>query len=357
MDENKSGYISTPPFVTDWQSTKETGVVSDREVRDWKPLLPLGEPQYQPGGSYKIFDTQSCVSFSVAHSLEAQANFLLPSLTSVQVKTLTDAGFIVDGKFDLSARYLAYHSKTTEDGNSFQKVLDTARTVGMVPDKDWAFTKDLKSFSDWISTPPDLKKKADVWLSVFETKYDWLFWEGDSLSKMQKLSLVKESLPICPILVGRPWCPSCNPSKVKEGVPIKDCGLTRAGHATVIYEVEKDNDQKVRDTYLPYDRVFDDDYWIERAMRAVLTIREVVVDAKPTRPTVRCALGDNSPAVFAVQVALRYLGFFKANPTGYYGPITAQAVGAYQAARNISPTASGSVGPKTLAAFAADFGF
>lgn len=349
----RPGDRTDAPKLTDWRAELETGVTV-REVADWLPFLPPGEAQYVPKKKGTVhpkwFDTASCVSFSVAHSLEAQANYLLDSLAKPQREKLEKAGFIVSGRFDLSPRWLASTSGTTEDGNAYGRVLEVARTKGMVPVSDWPFPQTLRSFREWIQTPPDLSEKAAVWLSVFDLKYDWLFWGGDGKTRGQKLSLVASALPTCPVLVGRPWCPSCNPSKVKPGVPIEDCGVESSGHATVIYGMEDDLDQLALDTYPPFLRVFDEAYWIQHAFRAVLTIKEPAVEPeKPKVPTRNVAYGERSENVRKAQACLAYLGFLKVNPTGYYGDITADAVRRFQRSVGIKPAPS-NVGPRTRAA-------
>jgi peptidoglycan hydrolase-like protein with peptidoglycan-binding domain len=58
--------------------------------------------------------------------------------------------------------------------------------------------------------------------------------------------------------------------------------------------------------------------------------------------------GDTGEAVTALQNQLQQLGFFQANATGYYGPLTEAAVRRFQAARNLS--VDGVAGPSTKAA-------
>lgn len=350
----RSGYNPRPPLVTDWRAGLETGIAETRDVERWFQFLPAGEPQYLPGGTFKVFDSLSCVSFSVAHSVEAQCNYLLPSLTESQRRTLSDAGFIAGGRVDLSARWLASVSGTTERGNSFGVVLDVARKVGMVPKADWDMQSTLRSFADWISTPPDLSAKAAVFLSIFKIQYQWLFWEGDHLGAAEKLARVGAALPVSPVLVGRPWCPSCNPSRIRAGTIIEDCGVQSAGHATVIHRLHIDGDQDVRDTYEPFDRVFDAGYWIQHAVQAVVTINVPPAPIpKPPAPASQCRLGDRTPAVAALQAALVYLGYLRApSPNGlpYFGTNTQEALGKFQSASGIYPTAPESFGQRSLVA-------
>lgn len=349
------------PTLTSWRSGMESGVSAERNVSDWATFLSPGVPQYQPGSrdyANKIFDTVSCVAFASAlGSVQAQANYLLPTLTEGQRYLLERRGFIVEGKVKLSARFTAYASGTTHNGNSYERVLDSIRNVGCVPERDWPFSADLRSFEEWIARPAnyaELEREAAAWRSVFQLKYEWLFWNGDGLNAPQKLARIRAALPNAPVLVGRPWCRSCDPSQVKEGVPIKDCGKVEAGHATCIVSLQKDNDQEVRDTYPIYDRVFDDAYHIHHAFSAVLTVNaEAPQKPKPVTPSRHCHFNDRNEAVAELQAALVHLGYLKApSPVGrpWYGNLTAAAVLAFQIDSGISPVSAHDFGPKSLAA-------
>lgn len=67
-------------------------------------------------------------------------------------------------------------------------------------------------------------------------------------------------------------------------------------------------------------------------------------------PTSGLALGAEGQAVRDLQTTLKSLGYFTADVTGYFGPITRSAVIAFQIAKGIDPI--GSVGPLTRAALA-----
>lgn len=57
--------------------------------------------------------------------------------------------------------------------------------------------------------------------------------------------------------------------------------------------------------------------------------------------------GDRSAEVTALQLRLQKLGYFKNKATGYYGPLTRQAVMRYQQAKGLAP--DGVIGPSTQA--------
>jgi peptidoglycan hydrolase-like protein with peptidoglycan-binding domain len=68
--------------------------------------------------------------------------------------------------------------------------------------------------------------------------------------------------------------------------------------------------------------------------------------AKQASATVK--FGERSPEVAALQQRLQKLGYFNTKATGYYGPITREAVMRYQQAQGLTP--DGVVGPNTQAA-------
>lgn len=64
-----------------------------------------------------------------------------------------------------------------------------------------------------------------------------------------------------------------------------------------------------------------------------------------TEPAMALRQGDRGQAVIALQQKLKHLGYFHANVTGYYGPMTVQAVRDYQCAKGLP--AIGVAGPQT----------
>ncbi len=76
-----------------------------------------------------------------------------------------------------------------------------------------------------------------------------------------------------------------------------------------------------------------------------------VPTATATKTSSEMAQGSSGDAVKAVQIQLIALGYLKSTATGYFGPLTHEAVLAFQKANGIDPI--GIVGPKTKAALAA----
>jgi len=71
----------------------------------------------------------------------------------------------------------------------------------------------------------------------------------------------------------------------------------------------------------------------------------------PSSASSELSLGARGETVRAIQQKLKDLGYFSADITGYFGPITRTAVVAFQEAKGIEPL--GIVGPKTRAALEA----
>lgn len=69
---------------------------------------------------------------------------------------------------------------------------------------------------------------------------------------------------------------------------------------------------------------------------------------KSVTPTVLFQIGSDGPQVTAIQAQLTDLGYFNHVLTEYYGPVTSQAVQAFQSAHQLSPT--GEIDSTTLKA-------
>jgi len=103
---------------------------------DWRPYCPTLEKQKDP------VETMACVSFSLLNNLETQYKF---------------KGISVN----FSDRFLAKISNTQANGNTFEKVADTARKIGLVLESQWPNSPKAQTFSDYYkSIPQDTLNKA-----------------------------------------------------------------------------------------------------------------------------------------------------------------------------------------------------
>lgn len=365
------------PGPRDWRFGRETGFVDGADQpRSWVDLLPDPEIQYQRkkrGSLDRVFDTSACVTFSVENWAEASfaGLYRAGALAESQISLLDAHGFLVweDGvpQLNLSDRDLAARAGTTEDGNSFARVLETLRTVGPIPEADHPFAPDLKTWEEYMVPGPQLQAKRDAWLEVFPAhggvQYELMFWAGEPIGRAQKLALVRQALASGPVLASCPVCPGWSRYKAKEGKAIEDCGLETGGHATICVDFPAQDDTRRHfDHYEPFVKTLAPDYWLNHAYRARLVPKAVAVPPpkpKPVAPAVSLQLGSRSPAVIQLQACLVYLGYqtVASDPARpYFGDRTREALLAFQRAEKVDTPAKLTAlngeyyGAKTLAA-------
>lgn len=106
------------------------------ESADYRPFAPVHEKQKDPVECY------GCVSFSLNNNIEIQHN-----LKGINV--------------NLSDKFLAKVSGTTKNGNSFERVADAARHIGVVFESDWPNSPKAKTFEEYYKTiPSEVMAKA-----------------------------------------------------------------------------------------------------------------------------------------------------------------------------------------------------
>jgi hypothetical protein len=106
------------------------------ESGDWRPYAPPHERQKDP------IETMACVSFSLTNCLETQYKF-----------------YGVDVNF--SDRFLAKMSGTQLNGNTLERVADTARNIGLVLESEWPNSPKAQTWAEYYKNiPDDVKAKA-----------------------------------------------------------------------------------------------------------------------------------------------------------------------------------------------------
>jgi hypothetical protein len=322
------GVIIKKPLPTDYFFGGETGILFE-EINpsgDWLGYLPTGE--YQLG---VFFDTMACVTFSALNCVETQINFLIKNgkLNNDKIRSLRDWGFLDEsGNFNCSDRFTAKMSGTTHQGNTLTNVWDSIRKDGLVPEKMWAYPRlqrePVFSWDDYYQEiPQNIKDFAKNILTIFDFKYEWLYWGqcGDP-----NLELIKKGLKQCPIQIAAPVCPKWNES------PVSPCGTCTAGHATMVFRV--DNYIRDFDHYEPFQKALNLNYTIPYCLKGIVSVKAEVPIPAPVMHyfAVDMVFGERSEEVRWLQKALKQYGFFPANvlETGYYGTITQKAVKDFQ---------------------------
>lgn len=323
------------PGPEDYIAGGETTIGAEIRIPDgnWVPYEPTPEAQFAPG-----FDTMSCVTFSATNVLEMQVNWLIRNgkMSQAAIDGLKALGFFdSNGNFNISDRYTAIMSGTTKNGNYLQKVAESLRKDGILPDKDFPFGgTTFEEYHDASKITPAMKAKAQKAYEFLTLAYDWVFFDDIPELSDDQFNKATEALKSVPVQIGI---------------------QTPASHAISLVTLYKQNNA-------PYYKVFDhypnyqfegDGYRPHFGMRIYLS--EVPVAPTPAPKTYPAyvfntdlTFGMRNADVKVLQQVLIVEGLMKAGlDTGYFGAITQQAVKSFQARYGIQTV--GRVGPQTRA--------
>lgn len=309
MPPNTGVIIEQRP--TDWIAGVETGIAYiDRRIK-WANFLPTNEKQY-----FTKFDSHACVSFAATNCIETQLNaFLAMGLLSAELcAPYLDA----NGKFNFSDRFLAKMSGTTINGNSLQAVIDCTRRCGLVAEVDWPTLPNMDFATYYGEIPQAVKDKALKFLEIFDIAYEWVIRGTPNLERM------KIHIKQAPLQVATAICPGWNTDHPST------CNNMLSAHSYMIHTI--DDYQRALDHYEPFLKKLGLDYPVVWAMKIVATSKRPV----PPKLTLDHEFNvpipylSTSSEVKALQTALKIEGLFNANITGYFGPLTLEAVKAFQ---------------------------
>jgi len=142
---------------------------------DWENYLPTLELQRYTNPDGSNWDNMSCVTYSALNCIEI----------------LYKRKFGSEQNF--SDRFISKMSGTTPNGNSFFKVADTIRHVGLVPEEDWddaSITPPMTWDKYQAAIPKDVIAKGKDFLKMFTINYEF-FGPRDSLLEALKYSPVQ----------------------------------------------------------------------------------------------------------------------------------------------------------------------
>ena len=339
MENNKSsGLIVSTPLEKDFMYGTESSLagVDVLPTGDWTPYLPEGEEQFGVG-----FDSMSCTSFSYTTAIETYLNFIIKEkkITVGNLKWLSDNGYIgPDGKVNFSDRFLAIMSGTTINGNQLNKVAETARTIGLIPQSMLPFGG--TTWAEFMN--PDvitktMTDKATEFLTHFKLSYEWVMFNNDRALDQSEQKILQDSLKQLPLQVGIPF---------------------PASHAIDMVACTTDL-VRLFDTYKPFikDKVTvegNDGVSIHFAMRHKVEEKAILVPVSVPKDftytfTQKARKGDKGEHIVAIQKALFSLGFFKGAFAPVFGPRTFDALVAYQ--KSVGLPATGYFGDMTIAKF------
>lgn len=259
--EQKNHGVKIEIKDTDYVAGFMTGVGYEVRIKDGNWTSHLANKERQKS----TFDSQSCVSFSGNHAIDTQMNYLLTSglFSNEAVKYFKEAGYIVDGRFNSSDRFLAILSGTTKEGNTGQKVLDTARHYGLLPEKDLPFGgTSFETYHNPKVITQEMKDKAKKILDYIKIEYEWVI-QRDKISSLK--FIIERHLKHAPLQFYIPLCGSY----LDGENPAQMCGLTVPQHAIMAYNMHAFTE--VLDQYDPFTRTLAKDYPVLYATKIVVS--------------------------------------------------------------------------------------
>ena len=252
------GAIVIPPHRTDLIAG--AGLVYKDLGIDWSEYLPEGELQQVNG-----VDLYDCVSNGSVEAVEVQLNaFLIEGLLSENAKNwLIENGYLVNGKFDLSERYIAKLSGTDPQwGNTWQNVADAIRHWGVVPESKW--DSNVSSIGEFYKDVPQSVKDLGLeFLKWFDITYE-IVSQGMPLNR----ETIAYHLKHAPLQVIGFVCSGWNTQN-----PVKSCPPGGGQHCTLLYSLGSYN---VLDTYVIYLKTLTDDYPLNFAGKIIIKEKSMI---------------------------------------------------------------------------------
>lgn len=217
---------------------------------DWAPYLPSNEPQSQG------FDTFGCMSFSALNVIETQLNWYLASGELSEAHRAHLEGVVINGKANLSDRFLAKASGTTDKGNSATIVCDTLRHMGFIGEVD--YPSDWDNWNDYYAPIPSaILSQARKALDLWDIQYE-IIW---SRIEDANVDILHYHLKQAPLQLLTRVCPGWNTGDVPA------CDPYPTQHATMCYRDTFD----ILDTYSPYQKHLQVEYRVPFVMKIVIT--------------------------------------------------------------------------------------
>ena len=233
--------------------------VSNIPSGDWTSYLPDFDLQKEQG-----FETDACVTFSAVQSTEMQINWLLKTnqLPQYHIDQLKSLGFLTDGTFHASERYIAVLDNTTTNGNTMPAPWDAIRKYGLIPYEDMPFSYTITDWAEYYTQPtPDQIAKGQKLLELFAFNYEYI-WQNPTTSC--PIDLIIKHLQQAPLCISTPVCWPWNQLEP----PV--CSDTTAEHSTLVYS--QDQLTHILDHYVPFLKEFPAGYFIPYVVKGIVSI-------------------------------------------------------------------------------------
>lgn len=175
-DYNTGIIIALPEdkdFIAGVNSPLVTAAIVE-PTKDWRPYVSTLEKQSSP-----YLETDNCTGYSYTNDVEDQINRMILKGTIAQefLQFLKDNQYLDDnGLVNTSERALGAMAGTGPNGNRLDKVCETARTMGLAPNKMWAWDPNVqKTYESYYAMPPaNVLAIAKKFLEYVDLPYHWI---------------------------------------------------------------------------------------------------------------------------------------------------------------------------------------
>lgn len=266
------------------------GSIADRillQNGDWTPYIPKGERQSGNG-----FDSNDCTGFGYTNVIECQFKyFKSKGLISDEALAWLSENEYLDENGDLNAsdRALGSMAGTTSSGNSLNKVAETARKGGLIPENKWPSV--FTTYEDYYKTvPQELLNLGQKFLDFFELPYEQV-----------TAQTIPDAIKSAPLYVALCTCGGWNNP---EPPPIAWCNAGNAtNHAVCLL---KTSNYRIFDSYNPFVKDLDGAYAIPYFYKVLFNLKGVNMNET------KVVLGKDGKTVYkAVPVATDWENFQK----------------------------------------------
>lgn len=277
------------------------------EDNDWTRYKVKGKRQSGNG-----YDTNNCTGFGYCNDLAMQYKAMMAlNLIPVTIQTWLQVNGYIDenGELALSMRALGTMAGTSHNGNSLNKVADTARTMGLIPYSKWpnVFTNDNDYYK---ALPAELVALAKEFLQHFDLPYEYV-----------STPTYGNEYQAAPLYVA---LATCFPWNATEPPPVAWCGVDRTNHCLVDL---KRNSHRVFDSYQFNENFTKDlaaDYSVPAAYRVLLILKGqtnmiLVKDTKSSTVGILTGNKDKRILAFSNVEALGLLGDEPQTPLDFTG--------------------------------------
>ena len=248
-----TGFKEEPLQVEDYIAGVSSNIEYFVRIVDsnWTQWLPKDELQKKG-----ITETMSCVSFAAMNCLEIQLNWAIDNgtITAEAMNFLYKNGYIEDGKVNFSDRYIAILSGTTNKGNTLNRVANTIRGKGVIPESMLPF--EGKTFDEYhgAEITEEMLKLGKEFMNHFNIQHEWI-------------SDIKKHLRQTPLWIAAATCPGWATKN-----PVPACSK-KVNHSTTIFNIADEQYIEDYDHYKPFKKKLDIEYKIPWRKKLLITMK------------------------------------------------------------------------------------